>query len=273
VRSVGDLVNDSDLEAFRRDGAVCVRALFDRDEIDRITAIVGEMLDHPSPRAKTASRPGEPAFFEDFCNWPDHPALLELLRTSSIAPVAAALMGSETVRLYHDHVLSKEPGAQQRTPWHQDQPYYNIDGRQNVSAWIPIDPVERATTLEFVAGSHGGTWYLPTSFLAEEAHWFPAGSLQPVPDIDAHRDRYQVLGWELRPGDAVFFHMLTLHAAAGNSRTTPRRVLSLRFLGDDITHAPRPWVTSPEFAGLDEQLPAGAPMHHELFPPLPARSA
>jgi ectoine hydroxylase-related dioxygenase (phytanoyl-CoA dioxygenase family) len=270
---VAELVDEADVAAFQRDGAVCVRGLFDAGEMARVTAIVGAMLEHPSPRAKTASRPGEPAFVEDFCNWSDHPALVDLLHTSAIAPVAGALMGSETVRLYHDHVLAKEPGAQQPTPWHQDQPYYNIDGCQNVSAWIPIDPVERATTLQFVAGSHRGTWYLPTSFLAEEAHWFPAGSLEPVPDVDGDRDRYEVLGWALEPGDAVFFHMLTLHAAAGNSRTVPRRVLSLRFLGDDITHAPRPWVTSPPFPGLAEQLPAGAPMHHELFPLLLARSA
>ena len=42
-------------------------------------------------------------------------------------------MGSSVVRLYHDHMLVKEPGTKQETPWHQDQPYYNVDGRQNVS--------------------------------------------------------------------------------------------------------------------------------------------
>ena len=50
-------------------------------------------------------------------------------------------MRSATVRLYHDHVLVKEPGTRTTTPWHQDQPYYNIDGRQNVSMWMPLDPV------------------------------------------------------------------------------------------------------------------------------------
>jgi len=61
--------------------------------------------------------------------------------------------------------------------------------------------------------------------------------------------------------------MLTLHAAAGagNGR---RRVLSVRFLGDDIRHAPRQWKTSPVFPGLEDDLPAGAPMDHPLFPVL-----
>ncbi len=60
--------------------------------------------------------------------------------------------------------------------------------------------------------------------------------------------------------------MLTLHAAAGNSRAMPRRVLSLRFIGDDVTHAPRQWPTSPPFPGLENELPPGSPMNHPLFP-------
>jgi hypothetical protein len=60
--------------------------------------------------------------------------------------------------------------------------------------------------------------------------------------------------------------MLTLHASGGVEGTQRRRVFSVRFLGDDIRHAPRNWRTSPEFPGLTEQLPAGAPMIHPLFP-------
>ena len=45
-----------------------------------------------------------------------------------------------------------------------------------------------------------------------------------------------------------------------------RRVFSVRFLGDDMRHAPRAWVTSPEFPGLADELPAGAAMEHALFP-------
>jgi hypothetical protein len=62
--------------------------------------------------------------------------------------------------------------------------------------------------------------------------------------------------------------MLTLHASRGIDGTRRRRVFSVRFLGDDIVHAPRRWKTSPEFPGLAGELPAGAPMHHSLFPEL-----
>jgi len=76
---------------------------------------------------------------------------------------AAFYANPEAVALYHDHVLVKEPGTRQRTPWHQDQPYYNVDGVQNASMWFPVDPVDRSATLEFIAGTHRGPWYMPTS--------------------------------------------------------------------------------------------------------------
>jgi hypothetical protein len=62
--------------------------------------------------------------------------------------------------------------------------------------------------------------------------------------------------------------MLTLHTAGGVGSGRRRRVFSERLLGDDIRHAPRRWPTSPEFSGLDAELPAGAPMEHALFPVL-----
>jgi ectoine hydroxylase-related dioxygenase (phytanoyl-CoA dioxygenase family) len=259
------VIDDGVVERFQRDGAVCIRALFSAQEIAGLRAGIDWNLANLSPRAKVASGPDDPGHFvEDFCNWQENPHYRRFIFESALARTAARLMGSATARLYHDHMLTKEPGTRQPTPWHQDQPYYNIEGRQNVSFWIPVDPVSRASTLEFVAGSHRGPWLMPRSFKDAEAKWFPEGSLGDLPDIEGRRGDYPILGWELEAGDLVCFHMLCLHASRGAD--TRRRVFSVRFLGDDVTHAPRPWKTSPEFPGLTEQLPAGAPMEHALFP-------
>ncbi len=103
-----------------------------------------------------------------------------------------------------------------------------------------------------------------------QSKWFPDGSLQELPDIEASRGDYNILGWALEPGDAVCFHMLTLHAAAGIRGTARRRAFSVRLLGDDVTHAPRRWATSPDFPNLEREIPAGASMNHPLFPILSA---
>ncbi|BCG03228.1 phytanoyl-CoA dioxygenase (plasmid) [Paraburkholderia sp. PGU19] len=259
---------------FRRDGAVCIRKLFTEDDIALLREGIERNIAQPSPRAKVASRPDDPGwFFEDFCNWQDNDAYRRFIYESAAPVAAGALMGGETVRLYHDHLLVKEPNTRQRTPWHQDQPYYNISGSQNVSMWIPVDPVSRESTLEFVAGSHLGPWLMPRTFMDNEAKWFPEGSLADLPDIEANRAAYPIIGWALEPGDMVCFNMLTLHASGGVGGNTRRRAFSVRFIGDDVRHAPRRWRTSPDFPGLDAQLPEGAPMDHPLFPVLWRASA
>jgi ectoine hydroxylase-related dioxygenase (phytanoyl-CoA dioxygenase family) len=253
------------VDAFRRDGAVCIRGAFTDDEVALVASGIDRNLAEPSERALVASRPDDPGrFFEDFCGWQRISEYERFIRESPAAEIAGELMGSGQVRLFHDHVLVKEPATRQPTPWHQDQPYYNVDGRQTCSLWMPVDPVDRESTLEFVAGSHLGPWLMPRTFMDSEAKWFPEGSLEELPDVEGDRGAFEILAWELEPGDAVYFHMLTLHAAGGATRR--RRALSVRFLGDDVTHAPRPWKTSPDFPGLADELPAGAAMEHPLFP-------
>ena len=260
-------VATADIEAFRRDGAVVLRGLLRPEHVATLTTGIDANLRQPSPRAKVASSKADPGFFiEDFCCWDENPHYRDFIFSAPLAAAAGALTGSSSIRLYHDHMLTKEAGTRQRTPWHQDQPYYNVDGRQTCSFWIPVDPVSREATLEFVAGSHLGPWLMPRTFLDNEAKWFPAGSLTELPDIEARRADYPIVGWAVEPGDVVAFNMLTLHGSAGVEPGRRRRVFSLRMIGDDVRHAPRSWVTSPEFPGLSRELPAGAPMEHRLFP-------
>jgi ectoine hydroxylase-related dioxygenase (phytanoyl-CoA dioxygenase family) len=262
----GHVVDPELAEAFARDGVVCVRGVLDPDEVGAATSAIETVLDRPSPLAQVASGGDDPGrFFEDFCRWTEVDEIARLARESRVPAIAAALLATPQVRLYHDHVLVKEGGTAQRTPWHQDQPYYNVDGR-GVSAWIPVDPVPEAGSLELLAGSHAGPWLMPRTFLSGEARWFPEGSLAELPDIESDRDAFDLRRYDLQPGDAVFFDFLTVHGAPGFPFAGRRRVLSLRYLSAEARHAPRRWRTSPPFEGLAGELPAGAEMDHTLFP-------
>jgi ectoine hydroxylase-related dioxygenase (phytanoyl-CoA dioxygenase family) len=248
--------------SFQRDGACVVRGLLDADEVATLATGVERNLSEPSERALAGG-----GLFEDFRNWERIGEYEDVIRSSRLGEVAAELMGSRSVRLHHDHLLIKEPGSTLRTPWHQDQPYYNIDGADTVSFWIPLDHVPRESTLEFVAGSHASrTWYMPRSFFDDRALVFEEGTFGEVPDVEADRDTFEILGWELEPGDAVAFNMLTLHAAAGSRNR--RRAFSVRLVGDDVRLAVRPHATSPTFPELEGALSAGDALEHPLFPQL-----
>lgn len=261
------LLDPATVHAYALDGAVVLRGVLDAAELQRLERGIEHNLAQPSALAMVASEPDDPGrFVEDFCTWQHNPDYRAVLCDSALPHIAAQLMASERVRLYHDHLLVKEAGTRQPTPWHQDQPYYNVSGRQNVSFWIPVDPVPLESTLRFVAGSHAGTWYMPRTFRDQQAKWFAEGTLAELPPIDAEPERHRQIGWALEPGDCVAFHMLALHASSGVGPGRRRRVFSARYLGDDARHAPRAWRTSPPFAGLTERLQDGAAMEDGLFP-------
>ena len=247
---------------YQRDGAVLIKGLW-ADWVDVLRAGVARNMDQPGPYASENLKPGEAGrFFDDYCNWNRIPEFEQVIRQSSVADVAAALMGSATVQLFHDHVLVKEPGTAKPTPWHQDGPYYFVGGKQTVSFWSPLDPVREAS-LRCVAGSH--LWprdVLPTRWVAETAFYPDPEDYMPVPDPDTAG--MPVLEWQMEPGDAVAFHYRTLHGARGNQSANRRRAFSLRLVGDDARYVTRPGRTSPPYPG--HGMVAGQRLREDWFP-------
>jgi ectoine hydroxylase-related dioxygenase (phytanoyl-CoA dioxygenase family) len=255
-------VTEQMVEDYRHDGVVLIRGLW-ADWVDVLRAGVAHNMAEPGPSAAENLRPGEAGrFFDDYCNWTRIPEFERVIRESAVAGVASALMGSERVQMFHDHVLVKEPGTAKPTPWHQDGPYYFVDGMQTVSFWSPLDPVREAS-LRCVAGSH--LWpreVLPKRWLADTAFYPDPERYMPVPDPDAEGMR--VLEWEMEPGDAVAFHFRTLHGARGNEGAARRRAFSLRLVGDDARYVERPGPTSPPFPGHD--MEPGQRLREDWFP-------
>lgn len=263
-----DLVTDEMVASYARDGAVLVKGLWSR-WVDVLRAGVARNMAAPSQYGAENLKPGEAGrFFDDYCNWQRIPEFEQVIRESEVADVAARLMASARVQLFHDHVLVKEPGTAKPTPWHQDGPYYFVEGRQTVSFWSPLDPVREAS-LRCVAGSH--RWpreVLPTRWLSETAFYPDPDRYMPVPDPDA--EGMTMLEWEMAPGDAVAFDFRTLHGARGNTTTARRRAFSLRLVGEDARVVDRPGRTSPPFPGHGMQ--AGQRLREDWFPVLrPAR--
>lgn len=158
------------------------------------------------------------AFFDDYCNWERIPEFTAVIRELSVAEAAASLMRSRTVQMFHDHVLVKQAGTSKLTPWHQDAPYYFVEGRQTVSFWSPLDPVREAS-LRYVAGSHNwGKQVLPVRWASEQNFYPDSNRYMPV--LDPEAEGMPIREWEMEPGDSVAFNFLTLHGARGNLAAT-----------------------------------------------------
>ena len=256
------LVTEDMIDAYQRDGVVLIKGLW-ADWVNVIRAGIERNMAEPGPYASENLKPGEGGrFFDDYCNWTRIPEFGEVIRNSAAADVAAALMRSDTVQVFHDHVLVKEPGTAKPTPWHQDGPYYFVEGSQTVSFWSPVDPVREAS-LRCVAGSH--KWekdVMPMRWLADTSFYPNPETYMAVPDPDA--EGMDIREWAMEPGDAVAFSYKTLHGARGNAAGTRRRAFSLRLVGEDARYAERPGRTSPPYPG--HAMVPGQRLREDWFP-------
>ncbi|MCY4336577.1 MAG: phytanoyl-CoA dioxygenase family protein [Litoreibacter sp.] len=256
------LLTQADIETFQRDGVVLIKGLF-ADWVDLIRDGIAQNMEAPGPHAAENLKEGEQGrFFDDYCNWQRIASFEKVIRNSEAAAVAADLMSSKSVQLFHDHILVKEPGTSKPTPWHSDGPYYFTAGQQNVSFWAPVDPVREAS-LRCVAGSH--LWpkpVLPTRWLAETSFYPNEEDYMPVPDPDS--EGMDIREFEMEPGDAVAFNFNILHGARGNEAAARRRAFSLRLVGDDALYTERPGPTSPPFPG--HGMKEGDRLREDWFP-------
>ncbi len=256
------LIAQQHIDEYQRDGVCLIKGLF-ADYVDMICAGIETNMREPGRYAAENLKTGENGrFFDDYCNWQRIPEFFDVVRNSPAAQVASDLMISSRVQVFHDHVLVKEPGTSKPTPWHQDGPYYFVDGSQNVSFWSPVDPVTNAT-LRCVAGSH--KWekqVLPTRWLNEDKFYPNEDEYISVPDPDA--EGMPIHEWDMEPGDAVAFNFGVLHGARGNETSTRRRAFSLRLVGDDARYVERQGPTSPPFPGHDMQT--GDYLREDWFP-------
>ena len=261
------LVTDADIQDFEQNGAVCLRGVFDLAWLEKLSQGLDKNFADPGPDSTNYTETGKPGgFYDDYCNWRRIPEYKDFVHHSPAGEIAGRLTCSKTARIYHEHVLVKEPGTQEVTPWHHDLPYYGVDGNQLCSIWLPLDPVPRSVCPEFIAGSHrSGTLYYPRLFINHKNYAEGVPGFETMPAIDDRRDDYTILSWDLQPGDCIVFHMRTIHGAPATTHIkTRRRGFSTRWLGDDAKFAERPWKTSPPYREV--QLKPGDPMVHSSFP-------
>ena len=81
----------------------------------------------------------------------------KFVEQSPIAEIAARLMNVKQVNFFFDAVFVRTPGAQFRTPFHQDEPYWSVEGFDTCTIWMPLVPVERRARWSLCAGLTAGT--------------------------------------------------------------------------------------------------------------------
>jgi ectoine hydroxylase-related dioxygenase (phytanoyl-CoA dioxygenase family) len=165
----------------------------------------------------------EKAFLQIMNLWRENDEVKEFVFSKRLAQIAAELMGVESVRLYHDQALYKEPTGG-ITPWHADQFYWPLSNPNTVTVWIPL----QETPLEMG----------PLAF-AEKSQSVEIGRDMEISDESEALIADSMKNFHLNEtpfdlGEVSFHSGWTFHRAGANRGKQARKVMTMIYMDKDI---------------------------------------
>ncbi len=255
-------LSSEEIDSYKNQGAIVIKNVFS-PWIDLLRTGFEKVLKEPGPHARENVKNEEGRFFEDYCNWQRITEFKKFADESLAAQIVAEATGSKSIQLFHEHIFVKDPGTVKETPWHQDMPYYCVDGNDTGSFWIPLDPITKDNSLQILLGSHKLPKLVrPTKWSNNQPWYSNDDNFMDMPDITTMGKN--ILKPEMSLGDAILFNFKVLHSSPGNSENIPRKAFSMRFIGDDVKYVDRGGETSPPFKNID--LKIGSKMREDWFP-------
>ena len=240
-------LSDADVALLNTQGAICVREVFDDASLALLRCGIDRNLEQPSQNVvHFEGKDGSGAYKGDYWSWKWIPEYIQFVKESGLVEIAAQVLDAQHVYFLEDNYFIKEPGCRLPTPWHQDFPYFEVDG-DFLSAWVPLTPHTKDESLMMIAGSHSwGKVFMPADFDTESGQAseieMPTGYEQ-MPEFDPNSDDFEILSWAVEPGDCILFFAKTVHGSKGNDSDRIKTRFSCRFFDDSAryAHEDYPW--------------------------------
>lgn len=145
-----------------------------------------------------------------------HPVFTDWVSGEPLAGRLRQLLGPRVVLplAHHNCIMTKQPRFSSETHWHQDIRYWSYERPELVSVWLALGrEVAENGCLSVLPGTHR------MNFSGEQldAELFFREDLPENAALIAGRVQA-----ELEPGDVLFFHARTLHAAGRNLTHEPK---------------------------------------------------
>ena len=272
-------ITPDEVETYHRDGVLLLPGMFDKDWIELLNKGLDANIEAPTRRSRiwykdTSGR----SMFYDHTAWQGIEEYRKFIFNSPAAQICGQLMRSTTINFFFDSVFVRSTGTQFETPWHQDEPYWSVEGYDACSIWMPLGPVKQKNALSFVPGSHR----LKTVFKQ-----YNFGDLNPVrkknvdqvdfsdiaeqefPDINADPKRFGVVSWDMQPGDCIAFNGSTMHGGSGKlDDDCELRVFTTKWVGDDVRIKFRDCGMDPDHSAdmIEKDLKPGDRPGTNLYP-------
>ncbi len=245
-----DALTKEHIAYYRRNGFVRVRGIVSKAEAETFAQEALRIREE-----WLAGRKGEKrsAVFDQIVNtWPKSEIMKQLVFHPTVTAVVKKLAGVP-MRIWHDHILIKEPGKSVPTEFHQDQPYWpHAEGSNPISMWIALRdvPVERGC-MTFIPGCHH----------RDELEMQNLRDNRSLISKAAEMEYLERVTIPLQAGDCTFHHGRCPHMANANTSDESRVALAVIYMDKNTLFTGRGHVVTKDLG-----LPEGQPFDHALFP-------
>ncbi len=161
--------------------------------------------------------------------WRIAPGFHDILWNAAFTTVASQLLDG-AVRFWHDQLFCKPALHGGVVAWHQDYSYWTrTEPMAHLTCWIGLDDstVDNGC-VHYVPGSH--RWnLLPVTGLS--------GDMIAIRSVltEEQWQQFQLpVAVELKAGECVFHHPLTIHGSFENRTTSPRRATVINVIRDGV---------------------------------------
>jgi len=257
-------LTNEQVDFFNQNGFLAGIKMLDQKQIERINGELAEIAD--------PQHPGHELFYEFHSNestdpstilfhalgaWRITEGLHDVLWNPRFLAAASQLSGDVPVRFWHDQIFWKPPKQGGVVAWHQDYSYWTrTKPIAHLTCWCALDDSTKENgCLQYIPGSH--QWgLLPKPVIA--------GELQGIKDFlnDEQREQFEHPQFaEVKAGEAIFHHSLTLHGSGANTSAKPRRAFVINVFADGVISD----SDEPLLGGVPP-VPRGVKMQGQFFP-------
>lgn len=225
------------IDFFNTNGYLAGVKMLDDNQIERLQTELASLAD--------TSHPGHNLFYEFHSNesedpstvlfhalgaWRITPGFHDVLWNPRFLAASSQLLGEKPVRFWHDQLFYKPARTGGVVAWHQDYSYWTrTKPTAHLTCWCGLDNATKENgCLQYIPGSH--KWgLLPKPSLA--------GELQGIIDFlnDKQKEQFANPDYaEVKAGEAIFHHPLTLHGSGENKSNMPRRAFVINVFADGV---------------------------------------
>ncbi len=269
-------ISTEEINIYHRDGVVPLRGMFDKDWIELLNKGLNVNCEYPTERSRIWDKDeaGHTMFYDTLA-WKEIEEYKKFIFDSPAAQICGQLMKVKAVYYFFDAVFVRSAGTKFETPWHQDEPYWSIEGYDACTLWMPLVPVKQKNCLSFVPGSHLFKSVFNQKNFGEltgnpkDQVDFSKVADQEFPDINADPESYGVVSGELQPGDCIAFNGRTMHGGSGKlDNNTGLKVFTTKWIGDDVRIKFRNYGMDPDFSSvmIEKGLKSGDRPSTDMYP-------